>query len=108
MQDWDKPEYIPDPDATMPDDWDEDTDGEWEPPMIPNPDYSGEWRPTQIDNPDYQGPWEHPQIPNPEYEANSELYMYEDFGVIGLDLWQVGSVPTTVYIVCEPVRCCCR
>ncbi len=41
MQDWDKPEYIPDPDATQPEDWDEDMDGEWEPPMIPNPDYNG-------------------------------------------------------------------
>ena len=39
MQDYDKPEYIPDPDATKPDDWDDDTDGEWEPPMVSNPDY---------------------------------------------------------------------
>lgn len=38
-QDWDKPETIPDPDAKKPDDWDEDMDGEWEPPMITNPDY---------------------------------------------------------------------
>lgn len=38
-QDWDKPENIPDPDAKKPDDWDEDMDGEWEPPMIPNPEY---------------------------------------------------------------------
>ena len=41
VQDWDKPEYIADPDATQPEDWDEDMDGEWEPPMIPNPDYNG-------------------------------------------------------------------
>lgn len=39
LQDWDKPENIPDPDAKKPDDWDEDMDGEWEPPMIPNPEY---------------------------------------------------------------------
>ena len=38
-QDWDQPEYIPDPDADKPEDWDDDTDGEWEPPMIPNPEY---------------------------------------------------------------------
>ena len=38
-QDWDKPEYVQDPDATKPDDWDDDTDGEWEAPMVPNPDY---------------------------------------------------------------------
>ena len=23
----------------MPEDWDDEMDGEWEPPMIPNPDY---------------------------------------------------------------------
>lgn len=23
----------------MPEDWDEETDGEWEPPMIANPEY---------------------------------------------------------------------
>lgn len=39
MKDWDKPENIPDPDAKKPEDWDEDMDGEWEPPMIPNPEY---------------------------------------------------------------------
>jgi calreticulin len=49
----------------------------------------GDWKPTQIDNPDYQGEWVHPKIPNPEYEADEFLYRYEDFGVIGLDLWQV-------------------
>ena len=38
-QEWDQPEYIPDPDADKPEDWDDDTDGEWEPPMIPNPEY---------------------------------------------------------------------
>lgn len=38
-QDWDKPENIPDPDAKKPDDWDEDMDGEWEPPMVTNPEY---------------------------------------------------------------------
>ena len=35
------PEYISDPDASKPDDWDDDMDGEWEPPMIPNPEYNG-------------------------------------------------------------------
>ena len=46
VQDWDKPEYIPDPDAEKPEDWDEDMDGEWEPPMIPNPEYKGQWNCT--------------------------------------------------------------
>lgn len=29
-------------------------DGDWEPPMIDNPEYKGEWRPKQIDNPNYK------------------------------------------------------
>merc|ERR1739838_175657 len=33
----------------------------------------------------------HPMIANPEYSEDSQLYSYEDFGVIGLDLWQVKS-----------------
>lgn len=32
-------ETIPDPDAKKPDDWDDEMDGEWEPPMVTNPDY---------------------------------------------------------------------
>lgn len=39
FQDWDVAENIPDPDAKKPDDWDEDMDGEWEPPVITNPEY---------------------------------------------------------------------
>ncbi|KAJ8040006.1 Calreticulin [Holothuria leucospilota] len=90
-EDWDKPEFIADPDAEKPEDWDDEMDGEWEPPMINNPDYKGEWKPKQIDNPNYKGKWVHPMIDNPEYEADENLYKYEDFGVIGFDLWQVKS-----------------
>ena len=39
LQDWDRPQNIPDPDAKKPDDWDDEIDGEWEPPMIDNPEY---------------------------------------------------------------------
>uniref|UniRef100_A0A3P8Z6A0 Calreticulin n=1 Tax=Esox lucius TaxID=8010 RepID=A0A3P8Z6A0_ESOLU len=87
-EDWEKPENIPDPDAKKPDDWDEDMDGEWEPPMIPNPDYkvqaeselAGEWKPKQIDNPDYKG-----------YTPDASIYKFDNIGVLGLDLWQVKS-----------------
>merc|ERR1712146_226699 len=58
-------------------DWDEEMDGEWEAPTI--------------DNPEYKGEWVHPQVANPEYEHDDALYDYADFGVIGLDLWQVKS-----------------
>ncbi|XP_061587695.1 calreticulin 3b [Cololabis saira] len=90
-EDWDKAENIPDPDAKKPEDWDEDMDGEWEPPMIPNPEYKGEWKPKQIDNPNYKGTWVHPEIDNPEYSADSEIYKFDNIGVLGLDLWQVKS-----------------
>lgn len=66
-------------------------DGEWEPPMIDNPEYKGEWKPKQIKNPEYKGKWVHPEIDNPEYTPDDKLYFYKDFGAIGFDLWQVKS-----------------
>ncbi|XP_075877999.1 calreticulin 3b isoform X2 [Nelusetta ayraudi] len=90
-EDWDDRAKIDDVDDTKPEDWDEDMDGEWEPPMIPNPEYKGEWKPKQIDNPNYKGAWVHPEIDNPEYSPDSNIYKFDKIGVIGLDLWQVKS-----------------
>uniref|UniRef100_A0A8C0DXI5 Calreticulin n=1 Tax=Balaenoptera musculus TaxID=9771 RepID=A0A8C0DXI5_BALMU len=90
-EDWDKPEHIPDPDAKKPEDWDEEMDGEWELTVIQNPEHKGEWKPRQTDNPDYKGIWIHPQIDNPEYSPDSNIHAYENFAVLGLDLWQVKS-----------------
>lgn len=89
--DWDKPEHIPDPDAKKPEDWDDEMDGDWEPPMIDNPEYKGEWKPKQMKNPAYKGVWIHPEIDNPEYSPDDELYLYNDIGAIGIDIWQVKS-----------------
>merc|ERR1711878_50350 len=93
--DWDflPPEHIADPDATKPEDWDDEMDGEWEPPMIDNPEYKGEWKPRQIDNPDYKGPWVHPEIDNPEYneEEAKAIGKFDEVCKVGLDLWQVKS-----------------
>jgi len=92
---WDDiPKQIDDPEAEKPEDWDDEADGEWEPPMIDNPEYKGEWKAKRIDNPDYEGPWVHPEIDNPDFVEDDELYMYESFGVVGIDIWQVkaGSV----------------
>merc|ERR1712083_593797 len=71
----------------------DEMDGEWEPPMIDNPEYKGEWKPRQIDNPDYKGAWIHPEIDNPEYNpADAEgIAKYEENCKIGFDLWQVKS-----------------
>jgi len=78
-----------DPAATKPDDWDDDLDGEWEAPKTSNPDFKGPWNPKKIDNPGYKGPWVHPQIDNPEYNEDPELYAFDNFKYLGIDVWQV-------------------
>merc|ERR1712149_58528 len=64
-EDWDQPEHVADPDATKPEDWDDEMDGEWEPPMIDNPEYNAE-------------------------DAKA-LGKYDEICKIGFDLWQVKS-----------------
>jgi len=90
-EDWEQPEHVADPEAKKPEDWDEEMDGEWESPMIDNPEYKGEWKPKQIDNPAYKGPWIHPEIDNPAYKPDTEIYRHESICGLGLDLWQVKS-----------------
>jgi hypothetical protein len=69
----DEPPTIPDPSARRPRDWDETWQGEWKPPMIPNPKCvdvpgCGPWRQRYIDGPP-PGPWQRPLIPNPAYQG---------------------------------------
>ena len=69
---WDEiPKEIADPEATVPDDWDEADDGEWEPTMVENPS------PKMIANPDYGG----------------DVYAY-DFEAVGFELWTVNPIPS--------------
>jgi len=89
--DWEQPELIADEGASKPQDWDDEEDGEWEAPMINNPDYKGEWKPKQIDNPAYKGEWVHPEIDNPDYSPDDALYKFDDIGAIGFEIWQVKS-----------------
>ncbi|CAM9334589.1 unnamed protein product [Rangifer tarandus platyrhynchus] len=86
-----KTEYIPDPDAKKPDNWNEAMDGEWEGPLIPNLKYKGQWKPRTTDNPNYQGQWIHPEIDNPEYKPDPNICHHYNISVLGLDLWQVKS-----------------
>ncbi|XP_063154002.1 calreticulin-like isoform X1 [Candoia aspera] len=86
--DWDQPERIPDPNVTKPDDWDEEMDGEWAPPLIPNPEYRGIWKPRIIKNPNYNGIWVQPEVDNPEYIPDPNLYKYFNISVIGLEILQ--------------------
>merc|ERR1712037_600438 len=75
----DIPEEIPDPDAEKPEDWDDEDDGEWEAPMLPNPDYKGPWSPKMI--------------PNPDYKSDDKIYAVCADGCthVGFELWQVKS-----------------
>jgi len=87
---WDDiPSEVVDPDAKKPEDWDDDLDGEWEAPKVANPEYKGPWSAKKIDNPAYKGPWVHPQIDNPEYADDPELYAFDSFKYLGIDVWQV-------------------
>merc|ERR1712004_926262 len=87
--DWVTEKRIVDSAAKKPDDWDDEEDGEWEAPMIDNPEYKGDWSVKRISNPAYKGFWEAKKIANPEYVDDDSLYKYDDFGFIGFDLWQV-------------------
>ena len=63
--------------ASQPEDWDEDEDGEWEPPKVSNPKCAegpgcGDWKRPMKPNPDYKGKWTAPMIDNPEYKARPE------------------------------------
>merc|ERR1712032_1789769 len=87
---------------------DDEMDGEWEPPMIDNPEYKGEWKPRQIDNPDYKGPWVHPEIDNPEYNPDDakDIGKYAESCKIGFDLWQVksGTIFDNMMITDDPAE----
>merc|ERR1719183_721047 len=89
--DWVTETHIIDPEAEKPEDWDDEMDGEWEAPQIDNPEFKGEFKAKRIDNPEYKGVWVHDQVANPDYVDDKELYAFEDFGAIGIDIWQVKS-----------------
>jgi calreticulin len=87
----DTPKTVKDPEAKKPDDWDDALDGEWEAPIIDNPEYKGEWKAKRIPNPAYKGAWVQKQIANPEYNEDDQIYAYSDFSWVGIDVWQVKS-----------------
>eukprot|EP00397_Hematodinium_sp_SG-2012_P032246 GEMP01034320.1.p1 GENE.GEMP01034320.1~~GEMP01034320.1.p1 ORF type:complete len:390 (+),score=113.24 GEMP01034320.1:427-1596(+) len=98
--DWVDVKRIPDENAKKPEDWDDSEDGEWEKPMIDNPDYKGEWRAEKIKNPEFKGDWKAKRIANPKFEKDDSLYSYPEFGAIGIDVWQVeaGSIFDNIII----------
>jgi calreticulin len=84
------PKTIPDPEAAKPEDWDDADDGEWEAPVIDNPEYKGPWTAKRIENPAYKGAWVHPEIDNPDYKHDDSIY-HSNSAFVGFDLWQVKS-----------------
>lgn len=59
---------------------DEEMDGEWEAPQIPNPACEtapgcGRWKRPMINNPEYKGKWKAPLVDNPNYQvSDSETF----------------------------------
>merc|ERR1712232_689737 len=71
---------------------DEEDDGTWEAPQIPNPKFQGEWKAKRIPNPAYKGVWNPKKIANPEYEEDANMYVAsKPVSAVGIDLWQVKS-----------------
>merc|ERR1712154_598089 len=54
----------------------------------------------QFDNPEYKGEWKAKRIDNPDFVEDDELYMYESFGLVGIDIWQVkaGSIFDNIFL----------
>jgi calnexin len=65
----DEPRLIPKKGAKKPKQWRDEEDGEWKPPMIPNPKCElvgcGRWKRPMSPNPAFRGKWEPPKIRNP-------------------------------------------
>ena len=97
---------IPDPEAEKPEDWDDEEDGDWIAPQVPNPKcseasgcgkwerpmtknpaYKGKWSAPFIDNPAYKGTWKPRKISNPKYYEDKHPANFEPMGAIGFELW---------------------
>jgi hypothetical protein len=61
-------------DAEKPEEWDDEEDGDWIAPTVPNPKCTeapgcGEWKRPFKANPEYKGKWYAPMIDNPAYKG---------------------------------------
>ena len=68
--DWlvDEPSEVPDSAAEVPDDWDEDEDGEWEAPTVANPKYGR--GPSRV-HPTAHSPAHPPALPPPPFRSHT-------------------------------------
>ncbi|KDO34720.1 hypothetical protein SPRG_00782 [Saprolegnia parasitica CBS 223.65] len=92
-EDWDEdaPKTIPNPKITKPDDWDDAEKGPWKQSMMSNPAYRGKWTPPMIENPDYLGEWEPRKIPNPDYYEDAHPARMEPIGAVALEVWSMAT-----------------
>jgi calnexin len=103
-----EPKMIPDPKDKRPTEWNEAAFGEWapkqipnpacesavgcgeyEPPLIKNPDYKGKWKAPKITNPAYRGPWKPRLIANPNYFEDAHPSHFEPIHGVGFELWMI-------------------
>merc|ERR1712141_812956 len=89
-EDWDflEPRKIKDPEQSKPDDWVDDA--KMDDPEDVKPEGWDDIA-KQIDD---------PEVDNPDFVEDDELYMYESFGVVGIDIWQVkaGSIFDNIFL----------
>lgn len=97
---------IPDPDAVKPEEWDDEEDGEWIAPTVPNPKcqeapgcgtwtaptirnpaYKGKWTAPLIDNPAYKGEWAPKKIANPNFFEDLNPNYFSNIAGIGFEIW---------------------
>ena len=90
---------IPDPEAEKPEDWDDEEDGDWDAPLVrnpncdevsgcgpwtkptkPNPAFKGKWTAPLVDNPLYKGIWAPRKIANPDYYEDKTPANLEPMG----------------------------
>lgn len=86
-EDWVNEKTMADPEAAKPEDWDDEEDGEWSAPQVPNPDYVGEWQRPKIRNPAYKGEWYPRTIPNPNYFEDNHPHKLPVITGIAVEVW---------------------
>ena len=91
--------------ASKPADWQDEEDGVWEAPVVPNPaceasgcgkwtqatmrnpDYKGKWTAPLITNPAYKGVWAPRQIPNPAYFQDLAPADFAPIAGVAVEVW---------------------
>lgn len=90
--------FITKPGVTKPKEWDDEEDGVWEPPMIPNPKCAngcGKWKPT-VDNSKKEPEKDQQKkkggkklVANPKYYSDPTPSNIEPVGGLGFELWNM-------------------